>query len=181
MRLLHPADAHGKASVMIFDGAERPRTWTFGLANLPAALAPWLETSSYLALEIISWATKNRPSRSPRRAVWGPRFLPRQKWSRRGPNALVSAGDIPRRPEHSDAVHRHRYRPRTCRRAASPGTAAGALPIGERRKSPDRALRFVGADRACHDPTGVFRLPGTLNLKSGRCVNVIAGSCARYD
>ncbi|AUR06472.1 hypothetical protein [Phaeobacter inhibens] len=37
-----------------------------------------------------------------------------------------------------------------------------------------------GADKACRDATRIFRIPGTINEKSGRVVNVSGGTGVRY-
>ncbi|MFC2968053.1 hypothetical protein [Acidimangrovimonas pyrenivorans] len=42
-------------------------------------------------------------------------------------------------------------------------------------------LRPFGADRASQDPARVFRVPGTINEKSGRRVRVAGGSGLRHD
>ena len=42
-------------------------------------------------------------------------------------------------------------------------------------------FRRAGADKSCSDTARVFRLPGSVNPKSGRFVRVIGGTLLRYD
>lgn len=42
-------------------------------------------------------------------------------------------------------------------------------------------FRSAGADKSCSDTARVFRLPGSINPKSGRVVRVVGGTLLRYD
>ena len=181
LRLLHPPGSVGQPTMMQLDGETR-HARTVAPDLLPWLADAWVDVSAYVTL--------NR--------YHGPRSYGRLA----ALNALYLDLDIHRSERFAgrDRAGISEEILAECARRRLPGpslildTGRGLAAIWLLDPLPPAALKrwraamdcLIGlfaswqADRACSDPARVFRVPGSINLKCGREVAVIGGSCRRY-
>lgn len=181
VRLLHPPESTGKVSFTIIRGRDQTITKTYSAETASVIVDSLLDESTYLTL--------NRfygPRRGDRLAQINALYLdldvhrlpgsnhPYQHWT----DSLNDDLDAKKLPRPSILTFTGR------------GLAAVWLlePLPKSAQSRWSAclrslidlFRHMGADSACSDASRVFRVPGTINLKTGQVVRTVDGTLRRY-
>jgi len=194
VQLLHPAEMRGWPCVMLKSkaaSAERdPRGSSRGVGDrcmspetLYSVLPHWLEVTSFLSLNRFYKRRRSERLRSLNALYVDLDFREVAAWW--GKSADEVQGALERHclslglPEPSFIIQ-------TGRGLAAIWLIKPMPPKAVARWKPAiRALielwKGFGADRSCNDVTRVFRIPGTINEKSGKEVRVTGGSLQRYS
>lgn len=185
VRLLHPPGSRGKSTLMQLDGKEATFSRTHDPRNLSNIVGAWLDVSGYVALNRYFGPRARNPLAALNALFVDLDYHTVPQWRGVAPEvvaqaffATVESKNIPLPSLLND----------TGRGLAAiwliEETPSSALPRWKSAMSvlPSLFKKF-GADRACTDAARVFRLPGTINKKSGREVRVIDGTLQRipYD
>lgn len=185
VRLLHPPGSRGKVTLMQLDGQDATFSRTQSTGDLPNIVGAWLDVSGYVALNRYFGPRARNPLAALNALYADLDFHTIPQWRGISPEvvaqaflASVETKNIPLPSLLND----------TGRGLAAiwliEETPPSALPRWKSAMSvlPSLFKKF-GADRACTVAAQVFRLPGTINKKSGREVRVIGGTLKRlaYD
>ena len=181
VRLLHPAECRGKISFVMNPGRDGATTRTYSLDVAPNIVDSLLDESTYLTLNRF-----NGPRHSDRLAQINALYLdldvhhlpgsnqPYQHWA----DGFHSELDVKKLPRPTILTFTGR------------GLAAIWLidPLPAKAEPRWRAclrcliglFQHLGADSACNDTPRIFRVPGTINNKTGQEVRTIDGTLRRY-
>ena len=180
--LLHPITAIGKPTIMVIDDNGKAHSKTCRIGDAPWVAECCADASAYISLHRF-----HGPRRDARLAEINALYLdldvdlaPMEfsadwaKWS------MKFALDIEGRGIPAPSFLNH-----TGRGLAAIWMLDPMPPQAKRRwKAAQKALiglyRRYGADPKCCDTARVFRLPGSINPKSGRLVQIIDGTLRRY-
>lgn len=182
VRLLHPLGGWGKVTLMQLDGDHGICSRTYDLESLPNIVGAWLDVSGYVALNRYFGPRGRSPLAALNALYVDLDFRTVAQWRGADPQR-VAAAFLKRLKNIGIPVPS--FLNDTGRGLAAIWLIAempeGALARWQSTMSVLLSLfRSFGADPACTDTTRVFRLPGTINRKSGREVRVIDGSLRRY-
>ena len=185
VRLLHPPGSRGKATLMQLNGKNETYSRTYDTRNLSNIVGAWLDVSGYVALNRYFGPRARNPLAALNALYVDLDYHTLPEWRGIAPEVVAQA--------FLATVEAMGISLPSLINDTGRGLAAiwliDEIPRGalSRWKSvmsllPSLFKKF-GADRACTDAARVFRLPGTINKKSGREVRVIGGTLQRlaYD
>ncbi|MBP1804666.1 DNA-primase RepB domain-containing protein [Rubellimicrobium aerolatum] len=182
MRLLHPVDGWGKATLVMIHDAERATSRTLGLDILPFASEVVLDQSAYVSLNRY-YGPRGRSRLAALNALYlDLDFFRLPQWQGRGPEQMARLLELSLMklniPQPSVVID-------TGRGLAVLWLLEDLAPAAAPRwRACLRALIKLhldfGADPACSDAARVFRVPGTTNRKANRPVRVLSGTLARH-
>lgn len=183
VRLLHPDDAIGKVNILIADRKDSAETKVCEIAAAPFYATCAIERTAFVSLNRFHGCRKDMNL-----AALNAMFLD------------LDADLAPKRLVADPAAWRAGVR-EICETAGLPmpsllnATGRGLAAIWLIRPLPPHVrarwraaihglitlFKGAGADQSCCDTARLFRLPGSVNPKSGRVVRVIGGTLLRYD
>ncbi|MGR3565055.1 MAG: hypothetical protein ACU0FH_20415 [Heliomarina sp.] len=183
VRLLHPMDSYGKVTIGRIDAREKAEFRTYQPSTAPFSAEVMLDESAYITLNRF-----NGPRSSKKVAELNALYLDLDVWRLQDNGISYPSGwaqKLATRLEQADL-------PQPSLLLA---TGRGLAAIWLIRPLPKAALARwssamktliqlftgLGADSACSDCPRIFRLPGTVNLKARRVVEIIGGTGQRYD
>ena len=182
IRLLHPTDGVGKVSFVLIRSRDETITKTYSVDTAPVVVDALLDESTYVSLNRF-----NGPRTSTRLAQLNALYLDLDVHTLPGSNQL---------PDHwagsfaSDLRAKNSPQPSVL---ISTGRGLAAIWLLEPLPAKARSrwnttmqaliklFQHMGADSACSDCARVFRVPGTINLKSGTEVRTMDGTLRRYN
>jgi hypothetical protein len=183
IRLLHPKGSFGNPAVLARPTGGESRSWTFRQEVLLTHLPSYLETTSFVSLNRFRGKRQNKNLAALNALFVDLDYCNSINWRGKSPD-IVQAAYAAHLTSHG--LPQPSIYTRTGRGAAAIWLHGELPPEALRRwKSTLKALidlsREFGADPSCNDESRVFRLPGTVNEKSGRLVQVSGGTFSRYD
>ncbi len=180
--LLHPVDCIGKPGLLTLPVGENPVSWLFDSEVLCAQLNTYLYSPSYVSLNRFKGKRANKNLVALNAVYVDLDFFKMLAWRGKSPSVVQAAySDHLRRqnlPQPSLYVHSGRGLYAIWLIQEMPARAK------PRWQAIQKALVGLsskfGADPVCVDEARVFRIPGSINQKCGRKVQVSGGTLKRY-
>jgi len=180
--LLHPEDSRGRAAVLSKIGRNEVETHSLDHAGMIVQMPLFLDHSSFLTLNRF-WKGRKGNSLAALNALYVDLdYFDAPRWRGRSQDDVQAAYSahllISNMPQPSVFMH----------------TGRGIAAIWLIEETPVSALKrwqgamraliefsaSFGPDKACRDATRIFRIPDTVNEKSGKAVRVSGGTGNRY-
>lgn len=181
-RLLHPEGCRGRAAVLCKHGGDEVENFPLEHAGMIMQMPLFLDQTSFLTLNRFWKGRQGRHLAALNSLYVDLDYFNAPQWRGKSPDEVQAAYSthllVSGMPQPSIFIH-------TGRGLAAiwliEQTPVSALPRwqGAMRALIEFSTSF-GADKACGDATRVFRIPGTINEKSGEEVRISGGTGRRY-
>lgn len=179
--LLHPADKNGKPGLLSMPEDENPISWLFDSEVLQAQLHAYLDAPSYVSLNRFRGKRENANLVALNAVYVDLDFFNTLAWRGKTPGVVQAAYadhlNSHSMPEPSLFVHSGRGLYAIWLIDEMPAKARPRW-LAIQKALVGLSAKF-GADPACVDEARVFRIPGSINQKSGKRVLVAGGTQQR--
>jgi len=184
LSFLHPDGSHGGPGLLCFHPDFGHVSWTFEAEYLPAHLPMFLPHPTYVSMNRFTKRTK-RSNKSLRalNAIWlDLDYHTTLEWRDKSADAVRRALSLHLQrksiPEPSFLISSGRGLYAIWLISETP--PAALIRWKEAQKALLQAASSFGADPACADEARVLRMPGSINQKNGKPVQILSGSLQRY-